>query len=108
MNFKQRSLKDFQQEHKEGQHPKQTQPREKTVKTRKAKQRQDERLPDKSRFLLEYDATAQTWTGTLNSEGMNFNATAKAVFHLLYKLDKQYRKWLKSRLENCADKDKQS
>jgi hypothetical protein len=101
MNFKQQSLRDFQNQHKAGKHPIQTQPRNKVVKPHKA--RKDTRLPDKSRFLVEYNANTQTWTGTLNVEGMNFTDTSGAVFHLLHKLDKQYRKWLKTRPDNCAD-----
>jgi hypothetical protein len=49
------------------------------------------RLPDASAFLLEYDAAAQQWSGTLTVGALSFEAKAPAVFRLLQVLDRMYR-----------------
>lgn len=50
------------------------------------------RLPDKSTFILAYNAEKQEWSGVLNVPGMaSFDATKSGVFGLLQKLDWMYR-----------------
>lgn len=55
-----------------------------------------ERLPDRSAFHVEYDATTVRWRGTLNTlvngKPEVFSAEASAVFQLLRKLDNAYRR----------------
>jgi hypothetical protein len=68
---------------------------------RKAKQPPREkpaggRLPDGSRFEMQYDATKQQWSGTLTvpaPEGApaSFSGSASALFRLLSSLDEKYR-----------------
>jgi hypothetical protein len=50
-----------------------------------------DRLPDNAAFAVVYDATAQTWAGTLTIGDQIFEAKASAIFHLLSVLDKKYR-----------------
>lgn len=56
------------------------------------------RLPDGSRFDVQWDAVKEHWTGTLvvpgdlTPCGTIFSARARGVFPLLAKLDKLYRK----------------
>ena len=64
------------------------------------------RLPDGARFDVKYDATSQTWFGTLRipgqtilSEANYFGGQAKGVFRLLEDLDTQYRNHLKAKGE---------
>lgn len=109
MMFNQRSLKDFQKDYKAKKHPEQVQPRNKQIHapTNKPKTetlRKDTRLPDKSSFKLDYDAKAVKWTGTLTVGDRVFTETASAVFYLMHKLDKLYRKYLKEQSENADDK----
>ena len=63
------------------------------------------RLPHSSCFHnIRYDAPSESWTGYLSIPGPNGNHpiaacktfidTASGVFHLLTKLDNQYRDWL--------------
>jgi hypothetical protein len=49
------------------------------------------RLPDGAVFHVEYDATAETWTGTLAINGQTFKGKASGVFRLLVKLDNDFR-----------------
>lgn len=54
------------------------------------------RLPDKSVFLVAYDAATGTWSGKLSMPGSGgdareFRGQAGGVFTLLAKLDAQYR-----------------
>lgn len=64
--------------------------REKEVKARVT------RLPGGSRFVVDYDAATATWSGrletTVDGEIRLFYGSASAVFHLLRKLDRAYRK----------------
>jgi hypothetical protein len=50
-----------------------------------------ERLPDRSRFEVVYDAATQSWSGTLTVGTDTFTDTAGGVFRLLELLDRQYR-----------------
>ncbi len=54
------------------------------------------RLPDGSRFEVQYDAASERWSGTLTvptpgGEPATFTGTGSALFRLLSSLDKQYR-----------------
>jgi len=49
------------------------------------------RLPDGSRFVATYDATATRWTGTLTIEGATLEQGASSLSKLLHKLDDAYR-----------------
>jgi hypothetical protein len=58
-----------------------------------------DRLPNGSNYNVTYDAAAEKWSGVLTvgpKDGVPqvFNAEARAVFTLLDKLDKRYRRWL--------------
>jgi hypothetical protein len=51
------------------------------------------RLPDRARFVLEFEESAQRWKGTLEIPGLvPFSDSSSGVFKLLTKLDQQYRK----------------
>lgn len=68
-------------------------PPRRSTKTRDAAQG---RLPDKSVFLVAYDAATRTWAGKLSMPGAagdarEFHGQASGVFTLLAKLDQQYR-----------------
>ena len=64
-------------------------------KARPGPKRQAGRLPDRSRFEVQFDAAAEAWSGTLtmpgDGEALTFSATASGVFTLLSKLDQLYR-----------------
>jgi hypothetical protein len=49
------------------------------------------RLPDAAVFNVAYDATRETWTGSLVVEGRTFTGTESGVFNLLVQLDQQFR-----------------
>ena len=49
------------------------------------------RLPDNACFHVLYDATTESWTGTLTIGDKVFEAQARAVFRLLATLDTMYR-----------------
>lgn len=67
-----------------------------------------ERLPDGSEYKTRYITEEQKWAGTLTVkiEGgeIIFVDRRSAVFHLLRELDKQYRKWVKAKLEGLQKK----
>jgi stress-induced morphogen len=112
MNFKQRSLRDFQKEHKQTQPTAPVQPRDKQIRTpERHKPHHHERLPNGSEFHFLYNDNSKKWSGTLviyQTKLVNkvFTDEARSVFHLLYKLDKQYRKYLKEQSGNATDKAK--
>lgn len=120
MNFQQRSLKDFQAQHKNKQPDKAQMSRAKKEVAKAAKQHKNkqpkhkhERLPHGSQISSVYDSEKQSWAGTMSipiAGGVTklFTDTANAVFHLLYKLDQQYRKWLKTQPVNSADSVKKT
>lgn len=108
MVFKQRSLREFNQEHKMTQQPKQTSSRNKQLKPHKAaktaRKFDKPRLPHRSRMEMQYDDEKQIWYGSLIIPGIGdvlaiqvFKAEAHALFTLANKLDEQYRKWAKQR-----------
>src|SRR5262249_24691031 len=50
------------------------------------------RLPDRSAFLVEYDAAVEAWSGTFEVPGAgSFSGSCRAVFGLLQLLDDKYR-----------------
>jgi hypothetical protein len=53
-----------------------------------------ERLPDRAKFEVVYDATRMQWTGTLTIGDQVFTGAAGGVFKLLNRLDRQYRESL--------------
>jgi hypothetical protein len=59
--------------------------------TRKARGPAAVRLPDGSTFQVRYDASTETWSGTLAVGEATFTASASGVFKLLEKLDRLYR-----------------
>ena len=64
-------------------------------KEQRDKSRKAGRLPDGAEFHVAYDATMQLWSGHLTFEEAgachSFDGQASGVFHLLAKLDRQYR-----------------
>lgn len=64
---------------------------------RKAKKKQSvgymfkPRLPNGARFTSTYDATVESWTGTLTIDGAIYEATARSLSKLLHRLDDVYR-----------------
>jgi hypothetical protein len=52
---------------------------------------QTPRLPDGAVFTVAYDATRESWSGTLAVEGQTFTGTESGVFRLLAQLDQKYR-----------------
>jgi hypothetical protein len=65
------------------------------LQRRKPPRRPLGRLPDRSRFEVQFDAAAASWSGTLtvpgDGEALTFTATTSGVFTLLSKLDQLYR-----------------
>jgi hypothetical protein len=54
---------------------------------------QARRLPDKSRYIVEFEESTQRWTGTLDVAGVPpISDSSGGLFKLLTKLDQQYRK----------------
>lgn len=76
----------------------------KAKKERKTPEQRDQqvekkgRLPDRSRFDVQWDATAKKWSGSLVIETATgpkvFSGKNSGVFLLLHKLDDQYREWV--------------
>jgi hypothetical protein len=58
---------------------------------RRVRQAPPGRLPDGSCFEVRYDASDESWSGTLTVGPARFTATAGGVFRLLTLLDRQYR-----------------
>jgi hypothetical protein len=76
-------------------------------KARKGPKGQAGRLPDRSRFEVQFDASAEAWSGTLTvpRDGVSntFTASASGVFTLLTKLDTLYRATLPAPAQGQAD-----
>jgi hypothetical protein len=76
-------------------------------KGRKMPKRQTGRLPDRSRFEVQFDAATETWSGTLtisvDGGARTFTAAASGVFTLLSKLDELYRATLPTSAPGQAD-----
>lgn len=49
------------------------------------------RLPDKAKFVVEYDAETQKWIGSLLIGSDTYSGSKSGVFNLLKELDRQYR-----------------
>lgn len=122
--FKQRSLREFQNEHKATQQQNQPEPsnnREKHLKPHRAQQQQHKkpkerfsqpRLPHNSRFEMRYDGVAMKWKGELAVPASGndvfaklFTAEANTLYSLASALDRQYRAWVKQR-SNVAESKK--
>jgi hypothetical protein len=61
------------------------------------------RLPDKAKYICDYDSEAQEWSGTLYVSGQTFMAKASGLFRLEKQLDEQYRAWLASTRAEMAE-----
>lgn len=49
------------------------------------------RLPHGARFVVDYDAGKECWSGTLTVDGQVYTDSASGVFKLLQRLDRQFR-----------------